>query len=167
MYSLNAPVPSQVAALARDLAADLPAARPRARGTHTLVVKRLGTGTEGFARVTARVREVLADVPPCAARVTAVDVFEDVATGTAPVVYLRVESPGLEALHERLCTVFDPVDGLEGDSYVLHVTVARGGSIERARDLASREVDPIEWIVDELVFWDAKNDQSVGRVSLG
>lgn len=167
MYSLNAPVPSQVAALARDLAADLPAASPRARGTHTLVVKRLGTDTGEFARVTARAREALADASACAARVTGVGVFEDVAVGSAPVVYLRVESPGLEALHERLCTVFDPVDGLEGDRYVLHVTVARGGTIERARDLARRDVDPIEWVVDELVFWDAENDQSVGRVSLG
>ncbi|PSQ33488.1 phosphoesterase, partial [Halobacteriales archaeon SW_10_68_16] len=32
--------------------------------------------------------------------------------------------------------------------------------------LADREIDPIEWSVTELVFWDAERAQSAGSVSL-
>lgn len=167
VYSLNAPVPSAVARLAADLAGELPAARARARGTRTLVVKRLSDGGESDdARLEARAREALAGAPACGARVDGVDVFEDVHAGPAPVVYLAVESPGLGALHGRLCEAFEPVAGIEGEEYVPHVTVARGGSVDAARRLAATDVDPIEWTVEELQFWDATREQSVSRVSL-
>lgn len=167
MYSLNAPVPGRVAALASDLAGRLPAARSRTRGEHTLVVKRLGDGERPpYARLEARAREALAGTPACAARVAGVDCFETVPSGTAPVVYLRVESPGLEAIHDRLCNVFDPVDDVEGEAFVPHVTVARGGDLAAARAVAATEIDPIEWTVDELVFWDATRGESVTRISL-
>jgi len=166
VYSLNAPVPPAVAALASDLASDLVGAQARTRGSHTLVVKRLGGDDAGYARLAARARDALAGTPTCEARVSGVAVFERVPSGTAPVVYLRVESPGLTALHDRLCDGFDPVAGIEGEAYVPHVTVARGGSVAAARSLAERDVDAIEWVVDELVFWDSAREQSVTRVSL-
>jgi 2'-5' RNA ligase len=166
VYSLNAPVPSAVAALATDLASDLVGAQARTRGGHTLVVKRLGDEDAGYAHLEARARDALGGTPACEARVAAVEVFETVPSGTAPVVYLRVESPGLVALHDRLCDRFDLVDGIEGENYVPHVTVARGGSIEAARSLAERDVEPVEWVVDDLVFWDARRDQPATHVSL-
>ena len=166
MYSLNAPVPSAVAALADDLARDLVDARSRVRGSHTLVVKRLTDDDLGYAHLEARARDVLAGTPACEARVADVEIFETVPSGPAPVVYLRVESPGLEALHDRLCETFDPVAGIEGDDFVPHVTVARGGQVAAARRLAETEIDPIEWVVDELVFWDATREQPASRVSL-
>ncbi|MFB6308281.1 MAG: 2'-5' RNA ligase family protein, partial [Haloarculaceae archaeon] len=153
MYSLNVPVPTAVSRLATDIAADLPNARARTRGDHTLVCKRLGAGDASYHRIEARVRDALTGTPAFAARVASVDLFEDAATGPSPVVYLAVESPGLEALHERLCDVFDPADGLEGDDYVPHVTIARGGSVEAARRLAATGIDPVEWTVSELVFY--------------
>jgi 2'-5' RNA ligase len=168
VFSLNAPVPSSVAALAGDLAMALPQARRRPRGSHTLVVKRLdeADGPDAAARVEARLREVLAGTAPCAARVDAVEVVEAVPTGTAPVVYLAVESPGLVALHERLAEAFEPVPDLEGDGYVPHVTIARGGTVAAARELAARDVDPIEWTVDDLVCWDAEREHATTRFSL-
>ncbi|MFB6164253.1 MAG: 2'-5' RNA ligase family protein [Haloarculaceae archaeon] len=168
MYSLNAPVPSAVAALASDVAADLPAARERPRGSHTLGVKRLGTGDhERYARLEARAREALAGAPAVAARVADVAVFEDAPIGSAPVVYLAVESPGLIGIHERLCEAFDPIDGIEGDDYTPHVTIARGGSLEAARAVAdAASLEPIEWTIDELVFWDAEREQSISRIAL-
>jgi len=167
VYSLNVPVPSRVAALAADIAVELPMARARARGEHTLGVKRLG-GTAGtYDRLEAQTRELLRGQPAFEVRVTDVDIFENPPIGSAPVVYLAVESPELVALHERLAEVFDPVnDQIEGEGYTPHVTVARGGSMETARAVVSRDIEPIEWSVSELVFWDAKHSQTVSSISL-
>lgn len=167
MYSLNVPLPSDVTTLATSLARDLPSARPRTRGEHTLVAKRLGTGTRGeFQRRTARVRDALADTPPFEARVAGVDYFELAADGASPVVYLAVESPELDRLHDRLCAVIDPVDGMEGEEYVPHVTIARGGRVDAAARLAARDIDPVRWTVTELQFWDAERALAAGTVSL-
>ena len=167
MYSLNVPVPSQVARLAGELARDLPGAAERSRGRHTLVAKRLGTGGyETYHAMEARVREFLSGQPPFAASVTGVDVFEEATNGTSPVVYLVVESPGLWDLHRRLCDEFGALDGLEGDDYDPHVTIARGGSMEFAERLRERDLDPIEWTVEELSFLDAKRGHEAGRISL-
>lgn len=165
MYSLNAPVPGRVGALAGEIARQLPAARARTRGEHTLCVKRLTSDTD-YSRIEAQTREALAGQPAVEARVDEIGVFEQPPVGTAPVVYLAVESPGLVQLHEHLVATFESVsDGIEGESYVPHVTIARGGSVDTARRVAG-EVDPIEWTVSELQFWDAKHSQSVSTVSL-
>jgi 2'-5' RNA ligase len=167
VYSLNVAIPATVAALAGDLARELSRARARPRGEHTLVVKRLGGGDHAaYARIEGRMRDVLRGTAPFAIRVTGVEQFETAVTGPSPVVYLAVESPGLRTLHERLCEEFDIVDGVEGDDYTPHVTVARGGTRAAADRLVERELDPIEWTVEELVFHDAERGQSVSRVSL-
>ena len=167
MYSLNVPLPSAVTSLAGRLARDLPRARARPRGEHTLVVKRLGDGDHAaYARLEARAREALRGTAPFEVRVTGVEQFETAATGPSPVVYLAVESPGLRALHERLCEAFDAFDGMEGDDYVPHVTIARGGEPAAAERLLKRDIEPAEWAVDKLTFFDAERGQSVSRVSL-
>jgi len=164
VYSLNAPVPSAVGRLATSLGSRLADARVRPRGEHTLVCKRLGDGD--YHDIEARARDALRGAPAVEARVASVGVFGRPATGPAPVVYLAVESPGLVDVHRRLCDAFDPVDGLEGDDYVPHVTVARGGSHELAGRLLDADFDPIEWTVSELRFYDAERGESVSRVSL-
>ena len=167
MYSLNVPLPSSVASVATRLARELPRARARSRGEHTLVAKRLGDGDHAaFARLESRAREALRGTDPFAARVTGVGQFETAATGPSPVVYLTVESAGLVALHDRLCEAFEPVDGVEGSDYVPHVTVARGGDPAAARRLVERDIDPVEWVVEELVCFDAERGQPASRVSL-
>ncbi|WP_277542379.1 2'-5' RNA ligase family protein [Haloarcula laminariae] len=168
MYSLNVSLPSSVTSLAGRLARDLPRARARPRGEHTLVVKRLGSGDHAaYARIEARARDAVRGTDPFGVRVTGVDCFETAETGPSPVVYLAVESPQLRALHQRFCDEFDPVAGMEGpDDYVPHVTIARGGDPEAARRLTEREIEPVEWAVEELVFFDAERGQSVSRVSL-
>ena len=167
MYSLNVPVPSRVAALAGDIATELPMARARARGEHTLGVKRLAESPGAYDRIEARTREVLRGQPTFEIQVTEIDIFEDPPVGSAPVVHLTVDSPGLVALHERLAEVFDPVDTqIEGEGYTPHVTIARGGSLETARQVARRDIEPIRWTVSELIFWDAQHSQSVSSVSL-
>ena len=167
MYSLNVALPSSVTSLAGRLSRDLPQARARPRGEHTLVVKRLGNGDHAaYARLEARARDAVRGTTPFEVRITGVGCFETAVTDPSPVVYLAVESPELRALHERLCAEFGAVDRLEGDDYVPHVTIARGGDPAAARRLVEREIDPIEWAVEELVFHDAERGQSVSRVSL-
>ncbi len=167
MYSLNVSLPSSVTALAGELARELPRAQARPRGQHTLVVKRLGGGDHAaYARLEAQARDAVRGTDPFAVRVTGIEQFERAVTGPSPVVYLAVESPGLQALHERLCASFDPVPDMEGDSYVPHVTVARGGDPAAASRLTERALDPIQWRVEELVFFDAERGQPVSRVAL-
>jgi len=168
VYSLNVPVPGRVAALASDIAHDIPSARARCRGEHTLCVKRLdGNGTDaGYDRLEARAREVLAGESTFEIRVTGVDHFTEAVTGSAPIVYLVVESPGLRRLHQSLADVFPTVDLIEGDSYTPHVTVARGGSLASAKRVTGREIDSISWTVSALLFWDASVHQPVSTVSL-
>lgn len=177
MYSLNVPVPSAVARLASDLARELPEARPRRRGEHTLVCKRLdgsgaghrsgvGAHSATAGRLDARVREAVAGTAPFAVRVVGVDQFREAVTGPSPVVYLAVESPGLRELHARVCEAFEPIEGLEGAEYVPHVTVARGGSPATAEAVCEREIDPVEWTVEQLQVYDAEHAQPVSTLSL-
>lgn len=167
MYSLNAPVPPAVARLAADLADELPDAQARTRDEHTLLVKRLGEDRDGrIDPIVARAREALSGAPSFEVRVTGVDWFPAPETGTAPVVYLAVESRELEELHRRLCEVFEPVPHLEGDEYVPHVTIARGGDPEVAQRLAERTIEPRTVTVDELVVWDAHRGVATTRFSL-
>ena len=167
MYSLNVSFPSVVPVLAGDLAAELPRARARPRGEHTFVVKRLGSGDHAaYARLEAQARDAVRGTAPFQVRITGIEQFETAVTGPSPVVYLAVESPELFALHERLCESFDVIDGLEGDDYTPHVTVARGGDRAAADRLVEREIDTIEWTAEELVFYDAERGQPVSRVSL-
>jgi 2'-5' RNA ligase len=167
VYSLNVPVPAEVARLAGELARELPAARTRARGTHTLGVKRLDHERDrSYARLETQVRELLAGQPPFEVQISGIDLFPDPPVGTAPVVYLVVESEELRALHEKLIDTFEPIDQIDGDGYDPHVTIARGGSPEQARQMTERSIDPISWEVDELLFWDAERKQAVSRLSL-
>lgn len=158
MYSLNVPVPGEVSKLARGLASECLTATTRDR--HTLVVKRLGD--DDPSSLGRDVRQALAGLDPFTVEVSGVGVFRNPPTGRGPVAYLRVESPTLERLHAVLCDRFSPVDGIEGDDYIPHVTVARGGDADR---VAGSEVST-EWTVDSLVVWAADYGEPVERVSL-
>ncbi|WP_158058613.1 2'-5' RNA ligase family protein [Halorussus halophilus] len=166
MYSLNVSVPGDISRLAETLRPDLfgfDAIRER----HTLVGKRLGDSPPGgVSRLREQLRTALAGTPAFEVRVSGFDYFERPARGDGPVVYLTVESPGLLELHEQLSAEFSVAKGIEGEDYVPHITLARGGSIEKARELADREIEPITWSVSKLVLWDANYDESVSEFSL-
>lgn len=160
MYSCNVPVPPKVARLARGLAADCIEATPRDR--HTLVLKRLGEGNpDALAR---RIREILEGTPPFEVRTAGVELFREPTTGQGPVAYLRIESPTLYELHDTLCSVTEPIDGLGGDNYNPHVTIARGGDADR---LAGTETGgSITWTVNSLLVWAGPYREPTARISL-
>jgi 2'-5' RNA ligase len=163
VFSLNAPVPGTVARLAGDLRARL-LAFDRLRDRHTLVVKRFEERDD--AAVRRRLRRAMHPTPAFEARTDGIGVFADPPAGAAPVVYLRVESPGLRDLHDRLVDEFGAIEGLEGEAFVPHVTLARGGSLSDARALAGTPVDDVTWTVSRLVVWDPTYREQVGSVSL-
>lgn len=164
MYSLNAPVPGRVSALTAELFPHL-VGFESIRERHSLLLKRLGD--EEFTHLAERVRRELRGAPTVEARVTGIDYFEDPPRGSRPVVYLAVESPGLDRLHRRLVDRFGAVEGLEGDEYTMHVTLARGGGdVDAARALAAREIEPITWTITELRLWDAVHGETAGTISL-
>jgi len=164
VYSLNAPVPGRVAALAADLFPEL-VGFESIREEHSVLLKRLGD--DEFSHLAERVRQELRGAPAVEARITGIDYFESPPRGSSPVVYLTVESPGLQQLHERLVDAFGAIDGLEGENYVMHVTLARGGGdIEAARALVEREIEPITWTITELRLWDAKHGEAARTIPL-
>jgi 2'-5' RNA ligase len=160
--SLNVPLPGRVERLAADLEPRLtPLERVRER--HTLVAKRLDADA---TRVESTVRPLLRDVRPFELSVTGVDYFETPARGRGPVVYLAVESPGLRRLHATLVDALGAIEGLEGDDYVPHVTLARGGSVADAERLAATSLDPVTWTASRLTVWSGRYRETVSRIDL-
>ncbi|WP_458188890.1 2'-5' RNA ligase family protein [Haladaptatus sp. NG-WS-4] len=164
MYSLNVPVPGEVARLAEDLRPSLHQFES-VRDQHTLVVKRFGDRAN-YNRLEMRVRTALVGTPAFEARIAEIDCFERPARGDGPVVFLAVESPGLQNLHRELAAEFDPIEDIEGDDYVPHVTLARGGDPDVARQLTERDVAPITWTVTRLHLWDATYEEPAATISL-
>ncbi|QAU13226.1 2'-5' RNA ligase family protein [Halorubrum sp. BOL3-1] len=194
MFSLNVPLPPAV----DQLAADLHPKRSgfdRVRERHALVCKRFGTDdvsgagrdasdadasgadreftavpsrADALDRLRERLRRPLRGTAPFDVAVTGVDVFDAPASGSAPVVYLAVESEGLVRLHDRLCAAFGAVEGIEGDSYVPHVTLARGGNPEpgAVAGLVDAAFEPIRWRVHALDVWDPEFREVAATVEL-
>ncbi|WP_224333318.1 2'-5' RNA ligase family protein [Haloprofundus halobius] len=162
-YSLNVPVPGAVERLATDLYPRLTRFE-EVRERHTLVVKRFEN--RSYDRLRETVRTPLATEPAFEARVAGIDTFERPTRGDGPVVYLAVDSSGLLALHERLVDRFGAIEGLEGDEYVPHVTLARGGSQAAVDALRNAEFDPVTWTVSELDIWSAEYREVAGTIPL-
>ena len=164
MDSLNVPVPPAVERLVESLRPSL-SAFDSVRETPTLVAKRFD-GAVPEAAVESEVRLALSGVEPFDVQVAGLGAFEAPVAGPAPVAYLAIESPGLEALHAELVDRFGAVSGLEGADYVPHVTLARGGPADALAALDGRDVEPVAWTVDELLLWDARRAEPSGRVRL-
>lgn len=164
MYSVTVPVPGRVRQLANRLHPDL-IGFDRVREDHACLLKRLGEA-DHVAQLQHRAHRALEGTSAVEAAVTGIDYFADPPLGSAPVVYLAVESPGLEGIHADLTDAFETVAGLEGGDYVPHVTLARGGDLETAKRLADREIDPVRWTVGELEFRDGTDRLPVSSVSL-
>lgn len=173
MYSLNVPVPAAVKRLADDLAPELTPFRT-VRDRKTLIVKRFDAGETGesLAHLRERLRPVLAGVRPFEVRVTGIDTFDNPPMGDGPVVYLAVDGEGLWRVHKRLVREFGAVEGLEGDEYSPHVTLARGvgsdreeaeAAVERLRE---RELEPVQWTVNELGIWTREYREIAARFRL-
>lgn len=166
MYSLNVPVPGAVERVAASLLPVL-SGFDDVRDRHTLVLKRLeADGPVDYDRIAKRARRTLSGAPTVEVRTTGIGTFEDPVAGPGPVVYLGVESPGLHDLHRRLVEELGRVEGLEGPSWVPHITLARGGDPETVGRLSERDPDPVTWTVTSLEFFDARRGERAGTVSL-
>ncbi|QLC33457.1 2'-5' RNA ligase family protein [Halarchaeum sp. CBA1220] len=168
MYSVSVPVPPVVRELIREFRPLLTGFdRVRGQRTATLVVKRLDADDRReYLRAAREAKRALRGAPTFDARISDVGVFEEPTGGTAPVVYLAVESPGLWEVHRQLVAELGRVPGLEGDDYTPHVTLARDGppdAVERVRDY---DFDPVTWTVNELEFYDAEHKERIETVSL-
>ncbi len=184
MFSLNVPLPPAVDRLATDLHPKR-TGFDRVRERRTLVCKRFGVGDvrdgdeetgergppprqEAVDRLRERLRRPLAAVEPFEVAVTGVDVFDAPRSGSRPVVYLAVESDELVRVHRRLCDAFGAVEGIEGDDYVPHVTLARGGNPGPGvvADLVDAEFEPVRWRVHALDVWDPEFREVAASVEL-
>ncbi|NGM68748.1 2'-5' RNA ligase family protein [Natronolimnobius sp. AArcel1] len=164
MYSVTVPVPGRARRLANELHPEL-IGFETIREEHSCLLKRLGD-VDHVSQLQHRTNRALEGATAVDAEITGIDYFEDPPLGSAPVVYLAVDSPGLEALHAELTETFDPIAGLEGDDYVPHITLARGGDLETAKRFAERDLEPLSWTVDALEFWNGTEKLPVSRVAL-
>jgi hypothetical protein len=180
MFSVNVPLPSHVSRLATSLHADLMSFDSR-RERQTLVLKRFEADTtSGYSKQTSTdislpvLREQLRPILTSTATpnqielsVTGIDFFENPPGGTAPVVYLVVESQSLMTLHTQLCKSFDTIRDLEGSNYIPHITLARGGDIADATQFIEyQSIDPITWTVSSLHIWDSRYRENAATISL-
>ena len=191
MFSLNVPIPPAVDRLAADLQSK-PSGFERMRDRRTLVCKRFGVGDvpgrvagadastdapaagPSFLRPDALdalrddLRPLLAGTDPFPIAVTGIDVFDAPASGSGPVLYLVVESDPLVRLHRRLCAAYGAIEGIEGEEYVPHVTVARGGDPEPGvvADLAAAEFEPVRWRAHALDLYDPEFREVAASIEL-
>ena len=194
MFSLNVPLPPAVDRLAADLHPKL-SGFDRVRDRRTLVCKRLGVEDvpdrvaggarsgradpgpggdpsppkpDALAALREDLRPLLSGTDPFDVAVTGVDVFDAPASGSRPVVYLAVESDGLVRLHRRLCAAYGAIEGIEGDDFAPHVTLARGGNPAPGvvADLVAAEVDPIRWRVHALEVYDPEFREVAATIDL-
>lgn len=164
---MNLQVPPEVERLADELHPKLTVFET-IRQRHTLVVKRIENGEwrTGPGGVRERLRRILDRTKPFSVRVHGIDYFAEPPSGTAPVVYLSVESEGIQQLHRRLCQEFSVVEGYEGEGYTPHITLARGGRVEDAERLVETEFEPIEWTAKRAFTWDKEHREAVDRFRL-
>ncbi|TKX80403.1 2'-5' RNA ligase family protein [Halorubrum sp. SD626R] len=191
MFSLNVPLPPAVGDLAADLHPKL-SGFDRVRDRHTLVCKRLGVEDvpdrvdggesnrglgsspsrppkpDAVAALREGLRPLLSGTDPFEVAVTGIDVFDAPASGSRPVVYLAVESEGLVRLHHRLCAAYGAIDRIEGDEFVPHVTLARGGNPDPGvvADLVNREFEPIRWRVHAIEMYDPEFREVAATINL-
>jgi len=113
-------------------------------------------------------RPLLAGTDPFDVAVTGIDVFDAPVSGSGPVLYLTVESDALVRVHRRLCAAYGAVEGIEGEEYVPHVTVARGGDPEPGivADLVGVEFEPIRWRVHALDLYDPEFREVAASIEL-
>ena len=191
MFSLNVPLPPAVGDLAGDLHPKL-SGFDRVRDRHTLVCKRLGVEAvpdrvddgesnrereggelsppkpDAVAALREDLRPLLSGTAPFEVAVTGVDVFDAPVSGSRPVVYLAVESDALVRLHHRLCAAYGAIEGIEGDEFVPHVTLARGGNPDPGvvADLVSREFEPVRWRVHAIEMYDPEFREVAATIDL-
>ncbi len=168
VYSLNAECPEEISDIS-DRYEHLLAPFERIREDHTLLVKRFHRRSpRTIEEIELELERRLTYWAPIPARVDGFGAFVDPPGGVGPVIYLTVKSPGLIELHRELVDIFGTVvETIEGDHYVPHVTVARGGERTAIRPLTEKSIESVDWLIDELVLWDARYDQPVRRYTLG
>ena len=117
MYSVGVPLPPAVRDLVRDFRPLLTGfERVRETRDTTLVAKRLDAADRReYLRAAREAKAALRGAPAFEARIADIGVFETPARGPGPLVYLAVESPGLERVHRQLAADLGAVEGIEGD----------------------------------------------------
>jgi len=173
-YSLNVPLPGAIYDRLHSLLPHLQGC-PQRRRDPTLVCKRVPTTPPGAPPSVGHLRTELAPAiaaagavltDGCAVTIRGVDTFETPPSGTAPVLYLAVDSPELLRLHAALCTHLEPVAGLEAAAYVPHVTVARGCPRAHIDGAIAAGVEPLSFHVDALELYDSRYRAPVTRFAL-
>jgi len=168
VYSVGVPLPPAVRDLVRDFRPLLTGfERVRETRDTTLVAKRLDAADRReYLRAAREAKAALRGAPAFEARIADIGVFETPARGPGPLVYLAVESPGLERVHRQLAADLGAVEGIEGDDYVPHVTLARDGDARALERVRGHDFEPVTWTVEELEFYDARHGERIDAVSL-
>ena len=129
----------------------------------TLVIKRFEK-KDLDGHVKSEIRFLLENVEPFGIEIGNLERFDVAERGSSPVLYLEVKSPEVKALHENLVDVFGSVEGIEGENYIPHITIARGGSGDYI-EFSGLSCDT-GWIVEMLEFWDRGERKKRSKIIL-
>ena len=163
MWSLNVSIPQNIVRAIEEVALGV-------RGWEeiceepTLVIKRFEK-RDLDGHVKSEIRFLLESVEPFGIEIENLERFDVAEKGSSPVLYLEVKSPEVKALHETLVDVFGSVEGVEGENYIPHITIARGGSGDYT--VFSGLSCDTGWTVEMLEFWDRGERKKRSKIILG
>ena len=129
----------------------------------TLVIKRFEK-KDLDGHVKSEIRFLLESVEPFGIEIGNLERFDVAERGSSPVLYLEIKSPGVKALHENLIDIFGSVEGVEGENYIPHITIARGGSGDYI-EFSGLSCDT-GWTVEMLEFWDGGERKKRSKIIL-
>ena len=162
MWSLNVSMPQNIVRAIREVALGASGWEEICEDP-TLVIKRFEK-VDVSGHVESEIKLLLESVEPFDIEIGNLERFDVAERGSSPVLYLEVKSPGMKALHEILVDVFGSVKGVEGENYIPHITIARGGGV--------RDVDfsgfsgPTIWTAETLEFWNRDKRKKKNKVIL-
>ena len=129
----------------------------------TLVIKRFER-KDLDGHMESEIKFLLENVEPFNVKIGNLKKFDVAVRGSSPVLYLEIKSPGMKALHETLVSAFGCVKGIEGENYIPHITLARGGGKEDIN--FSVLPGSTQWTAKMLEFWDRDKRRKKNKIIL-
>ncbi len=162
VWSLNVSIPQNIVRAIGEVTSEL-GQGGEVNEELTLVIKRFEK-RDLDGHLESEIKILLENVEPFVVEIGNLKMFDVADRGTSPVLYLEVKSRGIKLLHETLVSSFGCVEGVEGENYIPHITIARGDGV-RGVDFSDFSCST-RWTAEILEFWDRNKRKKKNKVIL-